>query len=584
MSSPGQPTLGRYALVREIARSNDIVWEGRDPQMNRRVAVKELSLPASLAGQGRRDRIERFYREARAAGAMAHPNIVTIHEVGEDRGRYFIAMEYLEGQTLRERMNVGGPMPLSEAVAVTVALCDALEYAHERGIVHRDIKPDNIHLLPGGRVKLTDFGIARITHEDQLTVAGQVFGTPSYMSPEQVVGRAIDARSDLFSLGILLYEMVAGRKPFTGDSVATITYQIVNGATPQMTGVSPAIEDVINRAMAKNPADRFASAAEFRSALLSAAASRTGSQPALPAPAPTYTQHPSFTPQATAQYGQQTQWGMAPPPPVAAPPAYQPPAPAAFVPAAPQSNTGRVAATAAIAVLLVGGILWGAGIAVTRAFHQSQMQQGRAGEAQQLKEAIDLYNAGQYEPAAQKAQQVKVTARDPQTLAQAVKCEVYSYLKLGENAAAQHNLPVARLWYDKANLLLPADSSVEQHLAALKQMETAATPTTAYPAPTTGLPTTAPTAPPMSPPTLTAPAATPSVTGAQFNAQNQRDAQDAQTLLNQAYDAERRGKPDDAIKIYGQIGAEQRFVGTPAYNQAAARLAKLQEQASGGTN
>ena len=578
MSSPGQPTLGRYALVREIARSNDIVWEGRDPQMNRRVAVKELSLPASLAGQGRRDRIERFYREARAAGAMAHPNIVTIHEVGEDRGRYFIAMEYLEGQTLRERMNVGGPMPLSEAVAVTVALCDALEYAHERGIVHRDIKPDNIHLLPGGRVKLTDFGIARITHEDQLTVAGQVFGTPSYMSPEQVVGRAIDARSDLFSLGILLYEMVAGRKPFTGDSVATITYQIVNGATPQMTGVSPAIEAVINRAMAKNPADRFASAAEFRSALLSAAARRAGSQPAMPAPA--YTPSPMLT----AQYGQQTQWGMAPPPPVAAPPVYQPPVPAPFVPATPQSNTGRVAATAAIAVLLVGGVLWGAGVAVTRAFHQSQLQQGQAGEAQQLKEAIDLYNAGQYEPAIQKAMQVKVTARDPQTLAQAVKCEVYSYLKLGESAAAQHNLPVARLWYDKANLLLPADTSVEQHLAALKQLETAATSTTVYPAPTTGTPATTPIATPMSTPALTAPAATPSLTGAQFNAQNQRDAQDAQTLLGQATEAERRGKPDEAIKIYQQIVSEPRFSGTAATAQALARLPKLQGMDSGGTN
>ena len=154
--------LGRYRIVREIARSNDIVYEAQDPQMNRRVAVKELLLAPDLMGAGRVERIERFYREARAAGQLAHPNIVTIHEVGEDAGRYFIAMEYLEGQTLRERLAVGGPLPLPEAIKIAVALCDALDYAHRGGIVHRDIKPDNVHLLPGGIVKLTDFGIARI--------------------------------------------------------------------------------------------------------------------------------------------------------------------------------------------------------------------------------------------------------------------------------------------------------------------------------------------------------------------------------------------------------------------------------------
>ena len=198
MTQTGMPTLGRYTLVREIARSNDIVWEGIDPKMNRRVAVKELNLPYETIGQGRRDRIERFFREARAAGGMNHPNIVTIFEVGEDRGRHFIAMEYLQGQTLRERLNVAGVFSVRETATIAGALGDALAYAHAKGVIHRDIKPENIFVLSDGRVKLTDFGIARITHETQLTVAGQVFGTPSYMSPEQVLGQEIDHRSGYF--------------------------------------------------------------------------------------------------------------------------------------------------------------------------------------------------------------------------------------------------------------------------------------------------------------------------------------------------------------------------------------------------
>jgi hypothetical protein len=224
--------LGRYALVREIARSNDVVYEGIDTSMGRRVAVKELALDPSLVGQARRDRIERFFREARAAGAMNHPNIVTLHEVAEDHGRFFIAMEYLEGQTLRERLSVAGALPLSEAVHIAASLADALDYAHHAASSTGTSSPTTSTSCTAGTVKLTDFGIARILAETQLTVAGQIFGTPSYMSPEQVLGAGIDARSDLFSLGVVLYEMLTGRKPFTGDTVVTITYKIMNEPTP----------------------------------------------------------------------------------------------------------------------------------------------------------------------------------------------------------------------------------------------------------------------------------------------------------------------------------------------------------------
>ena len=172
-------TLGRYQIVREIARSNDIVYEALDPAIGRRVALKELQIPGNLAGAQRRERIERFYREAKAAGSLSHPNIVTIHEIGEENGRHFIAMEFLEGQSLREVLQVQSVLPVAEVVRIAGAVADALDYAHQHGVVHRDVKPDNVYLLTDGRIKLTDFGIARLMFEAKLTADGQVFGTPS---------------------------------------------------------------------------------------------------------------------------------------------------------------------------------------------------------------------------------------------------------------------------------------------------------------------------------------------------------------------------------------------------------------------
>ncbi|MFQ3587168.1 MAG: protein kinase [Fimbriimonadaceae bacterium] len=267
MSDSPTSTLGKYQIIREIARSNDIVFEAYDPVMNRRVALKELAMPAGATPQLREDRTRRFLREAKAAGSLAHPNIVTIYECGEDAGRHFIAMEYLEGHTLRNELDTHGFLSPDRSFEIAKAVLQALDYAHSRGVIHRDIKPDNIQLLPDGSVKITDFGIARLTFEPNLTIDGQVFGTPSYMSPEQVVGRDIDARSDVFSVGVLLYEMLSGSKPFPGDSVVTITYGIINKEPIQPQQVSYPVWQVLSRAMEKSPQLRYATAGEMLAAL-----------------------------------------------------------------------------------------------------------------------------------------------------------------------------------------------------------------------------------------------------------------------------------------------------------------------------
>lgn len=254
--------LGRYQIIREIARSNDIVYEAIDTSINRRVALKELLLPPNLVGAQKRERVERFYREARAAGSLSHPNIVTIFEAGEDHGRHFIAMEYLEGKTLRDILDIEGSLPVERVVEITAQVCDGLAYAHLKGIVHRDIKPDNVQILPSGSVKITDFGIARIMEEPTLTADGQVFGTPSYMSPEQVAGKTLDRRTDIFSLGVMLFEMLAGRKPFTGDTIVTITYNIMNQEVTIPPSVPVYMERVIKRCIAKDPELRYTSAAD----------------------------------------------------------------------------------------------------------------------------------------------------------------------------------------------------------------------------------------------------------------------------------------------------------------------------------
>lgn len=338
MSASPPTTLGKYQIIREIARSNDIVYEGYDPLMNRRVAIKELALPGGSTDVQREDRVRRFQREVKAAGSLAHPNIVTIYEVSEDAGRHYMAMEYLDGHTLRNELDTKGFLPVVRSVEIAQEVLSALEFAHRNGVVHRDVKPENIQVLENGHVKLTDFGIARLTFEPNLTMDGQVFGTPSYMSPEQVVGKDIDQRSDLFSAAVVLYEMVTGQKPFKGDSVVSITYAIMN-ATPEAPPQAPyALQQVLERALDKSPAMRYASATELSAALegvrqalahggavqgvVSAPTgpALTGPAPFVPTPAPP----PILAPPPSYSYTPYAQ--PAPPPPTAGGPnvSYQP--------------------------------------------------------------------------------------------------------------------------------------------------------------------------------------------------------------------------------------------------------------------
>lgn len=284
--NPAGSTLGKYQIIREIARSNDIVYEGYDPLMNRRVAIKELNLPAGSTEQQKNDRLDRFNREAKALGTLQNPNVMTIYEMGCEGDRHYIVMEFLDGCTLREKMDAKGTFDPTETFDILKEVLKGLGYAHSKGVIHRDVKPDNIQILSDGRIKITDFGIARLVFEPNITIDGQTFGTPSYMSPEQVIGKDIDFRSDLFSVGAIAYEMLSGQKPFTGDSVMAISHAILNVNPPPLSSVPYAIDHVVHKALEKSPALRYGSADEMinamDSALVAQNANPWGSQLSVP--------------------------------------------------------------------------------------------------------------------------------------------------------------------------------------------------------------------------------------------------------------------------------------------------------------
>ena len=259
---------GRYEIVGELGRgAMGVVYKATDPVIGRTVAVKTIKLSAEGTGLTRPELLARFQTEARAAGLLTHPNIVVVFDAGEEDGLYYITMELVEGRSLQALLDDGHSFPLPRVLRIMEQACSALQFAHERNVVHRDIKPANLMLTGDDTVKVTDFGTAKILQFGTIQQTAHVMGTPSYMSPEQVKGRAVDGRSDIFSLGVMLYEMVTGEKPFPGQNITTVIYKIVNEEPipPKQVNpsVHPGISAVVMRALAKDPDTRYQSCREM---------------------------------------------------------------------------------------------------------------------------------------------------------------------------------------------------------------------------------------------------------------------------------------------------------------------------------
>jgi serine/threonine protein kinase len=261
----GDVLSGRYRVTRLLGRGGmSAVWLARDDVLERDVAVKMLHIRRLESAEA----VERFEREARTLASLTHPGIVTVIDRGDDHGRPFIVFEYVRGRDLRERIDDEGRLPLADVVAIGEQIADALAYAHARGVIHRDVKPHNILLTPDGQPKLTDFGIARVLEQPGLTIEGRVLGTGDYLAPEQAAGDQIDARADVYALGVLLYHALCGRVPFHAESYVETARLHAQAPIPSIRDVRPdapeRLDEIVTRALAKRPEDRYPDCAALR--------------------------------------------------------------------------------------------------------------------------------------------------------------------------------------------------------------------------------------------------------------------------------------------------------------------------------
>ncbi len=257
-------TVGRYRIVRPLGEgAMGVVYLAQDPQIERLLAIKTVRPAESVVASGTRvaERHERLLREARTVGRLIHPNIVTLFDAGEQDGLLYLAFEYVEGPSLDQRLRSGEPVSTAEALRIARETAEGLAYAHARGVVHRDVKPANLLLAADGRVKISDFGIAKVVGQaTELTLTGTVVGSPHYLSPEQVRGEELDGRSDLFSLGVVLYELLGGRRPFDGETLTTLVYQILHQEPPPIElrpELAPMLSETLGRLLAKDRDLRF---------------------------------------------------------------------------------------------------------------------------------------------------------------------------------------------------------------------------------------------------------------------------------------------------------------------------------------
>jgi serine/threonine-protein kinase len=280
-SGVSKPMLGRYEIEKELGKgAMGVVYYGKDPKIGRVVAIKTVALSQEFEADELEDVKERFFREAETAGRLNHPNIVAIYDAGEEHDLAYIAMEFLKGKDMVSYTKPGHLLPLTRVMSIIARVADALDYAHKQNVVHRDIKPANIMYDPETDTpKVTDFGIARITDSSK-TKTGMVLGTPSYMSPEQLAGKKIQGSSDLFSLGVSLYQLACGKLPFEGDSMAQLMYRIANEPPTDVLSVNPdlppCLAEILAKMLAKNIEDRYANGAQVAQALRLCAAGLQG--------------------------------------------------------------------------------------------------------------------------------------------------------------------------------------------------------------------------------------------------------------------------------------------------------------------